>query len=283
MIGKLCTAALLMCATVFAQTPSPTPHAFEVVSIRPSKPGSNWKISWMTTPDGYRVPGQSLRSAILMAYFPQGMPYWRDRVQGAPSWIGDLYDIDARVSETDQPQWQKESTLKPAERTLFPEMLQAMLADRCKLVVHRVPSEIPGFALVLGKRGPHLVDSAPGATLPNGMKLGSGGVAVPSPRDVRLTWTFDSATTADLVGFLSLVSSGHPVVDRTRLTGHYDFVLGCAEFDPDHPNGGCGSHITDQPNPLDHWDLDSLGLHLEPIKIPIDNLVIDHIEKPSEN
>jgi uncharacterized protein (TIGR03435 family) len=44
-----------------------------------------------------------------------------------------------------------------------------------------------------------------------------------------------------------------------------------------------GAVSFDDPDPLSHWDIDSLGLHVTPIKIPADTLVIDHIEKPSEN
>ncbi len=85
------------------------PLAFEVVSIRPSKPGSSWMIGWMTTPDGYRVTGQSLRSTIMIAYFPQGTAFWsNDRLIGAPQWLDNLYDISAKVSEADLAEWQKQ-------------------------------------------------------------------------------------------------------------------------------------------------------------------------------
>lgn len=282
MFVRICIAALTACGVASGQAAAGTESrvktpAFEVVSIRPSSPGGPRETTWAPTPDGYRTTGQTLWSTIMVAYFPQGMAYWtNDRLAGAPSWIGDAYDITAKISEADLPEWQKQG-LGLGKAPLLSAMLQSMLADRCKLVMHRIPGEISGFALVPGKRGEHLTASTPGAILPVGMKLGSGGVAVGSPHGERLTWSFHSATMADLEWFLSTGSIGHPVVDKTGLPGHYDFTLACAEFDPDHPNSGCGGPLSDR------WDLDSLGLRLEPIKLPADTLVIDHIEKPSDN
>ena len=281
MLFKLLFAAFLVCPVAFEQTSSVAPLAFEIVSIRPN-PTSNSYGGWKTTPDGFHMT-QSIWATIMEAYFPQDMAYWSaNRLVNEPKWLRDKYTIDARVSEADREAWQTQgSTLD--KKPLLSAMLQTMLAERCKFTFHRVPGSVAGFALVAGKRGAHLAVSAPDAVMPDGMKMGSNAVVVPSPRDVRLTWTFHRATISDLVWFLSGLSNGHHVVDRTGLTGNYDFVLGCAVFDPDNPRRGCGSEIANQPNPLADWDLDALGLHLEPINIPIDSLVIDHIEKPSEN
>jgi uncharacterized protein (TIGR03435 family) len=62
---------------------------------------------------------------------------------------------------------------------------------------------------------------------------------------------------------------GHPIVDKTGLTGHYDLIVPY-DYDP-------------AVSPDTNWDLNILGLRLEPLPIPFTNLVIDHIEKPSEN
>ncbi len=285
----LCRALSLIAAACFAlpalaqsaTTPaaSTKPLAFEVVSIRPSNPGTNRMFSWVTTPDGYRVSGQSIFETILMAYYPQGMAYWPSRVQNSPGWTSDLYDIQARVSGADLAAWQKQG-LALDQKPMLREMLQTMLADRCKLTFHRVPDEITGYALVAAKRGPRLKEAKPGATLPVGVKFPDGGIAVGYQRGQPAQWSYYSATTSDLVSMLSLWSLGRPVVDRTGLAGHYDFVLRCGETDTDHPLKGCA---TSTPDLILQWDWASLGLRLVPIKIPIDNLVIDHIEKPSPN
>ena len=288
MIRRVFTTALLTCATALGQSappPAPTPAkplAFDVVSIRPAKPGSNWMFSWMTTPDGYSVPSQSLRYTILMAYFPQGMAYWStDRLSGAPSWLDNIYDINAKVSEADLPDWQKQG-LALDKKPMLRQMLQTMLADRCHLVAHMVPGPpISGWSLELNKHGPRLTESKPGETLPAGMKLADGGVAVPYQRGDKPRLTFYAATMDDFARDLSMMSNCHPVQDHTGLTVHYDFVLNWIQ-DPDSklPEGVTS---TDDPDQLSHWDIDALGLRVTHAKLPADTLVIDHIEKPSEN
>ncbi len=163
---------------------------------------------------------------------------------------------------------------------MFRQMLQSMLADRCHLVAHMVPGPpVSGWAIELGRHALRLTESKPGETLPAGMKLNDGGVMVPYRRGDKPRYTFYAATITDLGQILS--SSGHPVQDHTGLTGHYDFVVDWIS-DPDSklPEGVVSA---DDPDRLSHWNFDALGLHAVPVKLPADTLVIDHIEKPSEN
>jgi uncharacterized protein (TIGR03435 family) len=73
---------------------------------------------------------------------------------------------------------------------------------------------------------------------------------------------------------------GTPVIDRTGLTGTYDLSLTWLGLDPDEHEGAVP--ISD-PFPLSHWNFGALGLKVVPIQIPTEHIVIDHIEKPSEN
>ncbi len=73
---------------------------------------------------------------------------------------------------------------------------------------------------------------------------------------------------------------GGPVVDRTGLTGKYNFSLTWLSLDPDEREG---SVSFDDPYPLSHWNFAALGLRIERIQIPTEHIVIDHIEKPSPN
>jgi uncharacterized protein (TIGR03435 family) len=271
----------------FAQTPAtPTPAAaqpltFDVVSIRPAKPGSAWMFSSSTTPDGYRVPSQSLWSTIMIAYFPQGTAYWsKERLSGAPPWIDDLYSINAKVSEAVLAEWQKQG-LALDKKPMLQQMLQTMLADRCHLVVHRIPGgTIRGYSLEPEKHIPHLTESKLDKTTPVGMKLPDGGVMAGWNRGEKVRLSYFGATMADLAYDLS-ITTGHPVQDHTGLTGRFDFVINWV-VDPDSklPEGAVSS---DDPAPLSHWDIESLGLRVAPVKLPVDTLVIDHIERPSEN
>jgi uncharacterized protein (TIGR03435 family) len=259
-----------------AETAEDKPLEFEVISIRPSKPGAGARMSWVTTPDGYVVTGQSLRTTILIAYIPQ-MALWKGRLQGGPDWLNDPYDIIAKVDAAELPEWQKQG-LGLDQKEMLRAMLCTMLAERCKLVLHRTPVEAPAYALVTGKHGAKLTQTKPDATLPEtGMKLPSGGMMQGyGMGDLQKANTFSSATMADLAAFFSLsigLSTGRPVVDRTGLTGKFDFAL------PKRDNGDS----TDEPDPTELWDLEALGLKLEPMKVLSEVLVIDHIEKPSPN
>lgn len=287
MIRRIVTAALLTCGTALAQTsPAPAPKpakplAFEVVSIRPSKPGTHLTTRWSTTPDGYRVTGQSLFSTIMLAYFPQGMTYWsNDRLSGAPSWLSDQYDINAKVSDADLAEWQMQGFTIDKEPMLR-EMLQSMLADRCHLVAHMVPGRpLSGWSLELGKRAPRLTESKPGEALPAGLKLHDGGVSVPYEAGDKPRLTLYAATMADLAQMLSSFS-GHPVQDHSGLTSHYDLVVDWIPYpDSKVPVAYLDPNDTD---PLSHWKIQAFGLNYVPIKVPANTLVIDHIEKPSEN
>jgi len=290
--SNYCTALLAFLAVIplaVAQSAAPTdsatkaakPLAFDVVSIRPSKPGSSNRISPVTTPDGYRVSGQSMLSTIMLAYFPQGYVYWtKDNLSGAPAWLTDQYDINARVSGADLAEWQKQGPTLD-KKPMFREMLQTMLADRCHLVAHMVPGPThSGWALELGKHAPHLTESKPGETLPPGVKLPDGGVMVPYQAGEKPRLTIYAGTMDDLVEALSGFAM-HTVQDHTGLTDRYDFVV---DWIPYTDSKVSVAYLDpNDPDPLSHWNLDALGIHAVPIKVPINTLVIDHIERPSED
>lgn len=265
---------------VSATTPA-KPLAFDVVSIRPSKPGTNTMTDTSITPDGYRVIGQSLWTTLMMAYFPQGWYYWSpNRLSGAPSWLYDRYDIDAKVSEADLAGWQKQRGPIDKEPMLS-QMLQTMLADRCHLVAHMVPGQpISGFSLGLGKHGPHFVESKPDEVLPDGVRWPDGGIQVLYGPGQRPHLSLYAASMADFARVLS-GAARRPVQDHTGLAGRYDLVINWL----DNPDSKLpeGTVSPNDPDPLSHWDIERLGFHLTPTKVPADTLVIEHIERPSEN
>lgn len=281
MIGKIFMVGLLSCGMAVGQVsagPAPAampakPSAFDVVSIRPSAPDEHW--SYGISPTGYSQHATVLAVAIRMAYLgsKDNRP---DAIQGAPPWLTkDLYDIDAKVAGADVPEWRKQNMM---HKEMLQAMLQAALADRCKLVVHRVPAEMAGWALVVAKEEPKFKDAPPDEELPVGMKLSDGGVAVfTGEGNHRIEWTYHSATMASLATQLSGV--GVPVEDRTGLKGKYQLVL--KRIDMSEAQNGMVS--MDEKNPANVWDLAALGLKVMPIKLPAETIVIDHIEKPTEN
>jgi uncharacterized protein (TIGR03435 family) len=245
--------------------------AFDVVSIRPSNAGPNqWQMHVTPGGDQFSAIGMPLGATILMAYFPFRMGS-RDRIVGAPGWIwDDKYDFVGKIGEADLPAWQKFAQHGFMVRNpMLQTMLQNALADRCKLAVHRVPTEIDGYALVVANHGPNrknLIESKPDDAIPDrAIKIALGARMVPIySRENPVLHFYQTSMAA-----LALQMSGStPIEDRTGLPGNYNFDL---------------ARLGSDGNPLSDWDLAPLGLKLIPVKVPTENIVIDHIERPSPN
>jgi uncharacterized protein (TIGR03435 family) len=260
-------------------TQAGTPHAaretvtasshrqFEVVSIRPSQPGSGQRIVTAITPDGYRTRGQSLWDTLMIAYYPQPFQYWRNKLLGAPSWMSQQYDIEAKVAVEDLPEWKNQSPDHP----IFKEMLRTALIDRCKLAIHTTTLNSPAYALVLSRRNVHLTHTPDGEVFPkNSVRFApADGFMVPSGGPIQ----FFAATMDALAEFLT-ESSGRPVLNQTGLSEKYDFML---------PRNSAQDSAPADPAPASPFDTEAIGLKLKPVKYPAVTLVIDHIERPSPN
>ncbi len=246
--------------------------AFEVVSIRPTAGNVMKGFRWAPTPDGYRTEGQSIWSTIMIAYFPQGVRYWRaERLIGAPKWaLDEFYDIKGKVVPEDLTKWQKQT---PTQHEMLNAMLRTMLEERCKLVLRQTMVDAPALALQVAHAGKLRV-SVLGATLPAGVEFADGGVMVPYKRGEEPKLSFYGATLADLAETLSGTGSDRIVLGRTGLTGRYDFVLRRRDTEGDAAN--------DQDQVL-LYDLDALGLTLKAARAPTVVLVIARIERPSAN
>jgi uncharacterized protein (TIGR03435 family) len=255
--------------------PSSKPIAFDVVSIRPS--GLKSEMGWQFLSDGYRATNVSLMVTILNAYFPLPSFRYGNQVKGAPAWVmNEHYDIEAKIAPADIAEWDRLRNTLRSQNEMLQAMLQAALAERCKLAAHHVSMEVDGHVLIVGKHGPKLKDAKPGEELPVGMKLPDGAVAVGSERGKPLQWTFHHASMESLRSFLTLSVEG-TLENRTGLTGNYDFVLSKRQ-----------DYVTPEvqtapPDLEDFWDMEALGLEVKQVKLPGEVLIIDHIERPSEN
>jgi len=246
---------------------------FEVVSIRQNKIGGAQKVE--ATPDGWHMTNMPFAVAIQMAFVPKpgGAAFFTsNNTQGMPDWaIRDRYDVDARVPEADLAEWQNASS-QPA---LLRAMLQPMLAERCGLAAHIDAKEVPVYALTVGKSGPKFAVSDPNAVPPPGARIPGGGVVV--PEDNGNVIHFYQVSMALVATYLSNIA-GRQVKDETGLGGRYDVRLQKPE-------------AMLQPGESGQEDLgasvfsvvEQIGLKLVPAKGQIDVLVIDHIERPSEN
>jgi uncharacterized protein (TIGR03435 family) len=191
----------------------------------------------------------TLRDLVTYAY---AVRY--EQLAGGPAWIAnDHYDLLAK-SEGD-------GVLTPPEAR---QMVQALLADRFQLQVHRETQEAPMYALVIVKNGPKLKLSAPDATGGYSVRTTGKGVRMEAAR-----------TTMEQLSRQLAGTSGRFVVDQTGLTGLYAFTL---EWSAERtvPSD------SDAPSVFDALR-DQLGLKLEATRGPVERLVIDRAERPSEN
>ena len=252
------------------------PLVFEVVSIRPDPSAIPGHGRIEVTPNGWHMAGEPLIAALLTAYVPttsDAMMYTVSTLAGVPDWMQtELYDVDAKVPEPELAAWQNPATQPAMLRT----MMQAMLADRCKLRVHRGSKEVGVYSLVVGKSGAKLKESDSKDRHPGTFELPGGGEFLPNDGTGRAS--FYAAPIKALTVVLSNFA-GRPVEDRTGLTGRYDMSFrrprpGAYSLEPDS---------TSNPPPSIFEVAESFGLKLESAKSSVETLVVDHIERPSAN
>jgi uncharacterized protein (TIGR03435 family) len=236
-----------------ASTSTKTPSAaFDVVSIKPSDP-KDLSMQWRRRKDSFTMTGASLKFIIRYAYDLQDF-----QIEGAPAWINSArFDIAAKV-DAPSAQPSSPSAEKDAEQKLLENRLQSVLADRFQLRVHKGAKEMAAYGLVVAKGGPKLNPS----TKNTGSSTGRGQLAC------------SAASMDDLASILSTMEN-RIVLDQTKLTGDYAFTLKWTPDDTTNPNAdlpGLFTAIQEQ-----------LGLKLIPTKAPVETLIIDHVEMPSQN
>lgn len=269
--------ACLSLRIVFAQS-------FEVASIKPAAPMQSGRIMiGMRGGPGTDDPGQmtftnaSIEDLILSAYDVKSY-----QVTG-PNWLETArFDVNAKVP----------AGATKAESRI---MLQHLLAERFKLVLHRSTKEASIYALLVAKNGPKLKESA--AEQVNQPGTVRGGMTMMVAPGGRMRMVAQGTTLPKLVDALGM-QVDRPIVDMTGLTGTYDITL---EFAPDPailqskmaamgmppppPDGGSPSVQDNGPLATIFTALpEQLGLRLEARKGPVELLVIDSVEKtPTEN
>ena len=245
--GILIAVASASCALASAaQTPQPQ-QAFEAVSIHRNLSGSvNTRID--TTRGRVTITCATLKTLMRNAYDVQSFQF-----AGGPSWFdSDFYDIAATTGDGAE---------IPQDR--YRALLRSMLADRFHLKVHWETRQGDVYALVIAKSGSKLtVDTDPAKESGlNTSKFGHQGKMI--------------GTKAPMLYLSSNLGNqlGRTVIDKTGLQDKYDWTL---TWDPDP--------TADSTMPsLFTAVQEQLGLKLEPQKGPVEALVIDSVEKPSEN
>jgi len=245
------------------QSPEARP-AFEVASIKPSDPTGTIGIKR----SGYRLwtSNTSLQMLLTWAY-----DIHSDRLYGKPAWLDSVqYDIVANA-----PQEGRALRRDPGQASPLQQMMQTLLAERFKLVIHRETRELPIYALVVAKSGPkvHLTES-PDSMNQNPFSMPGRGHLI------------GTKVTAEMLAKALSDQLSRSVQDQTALKGVFDFTL---EWEPDaQPDDA-----DDAPAPsagvrtgssLFSAIQEQLGLKLEPRKGQVEVFVVDHIERtPTEN
>ena len=250
---------LVALAAAYAQPP-----AFEVASIKPSDAAGTVSIRR----SGYRITttSTSLEFLITWAY-----DVHRDRLLGKPSWLDSVrYDVTANA-----PQGNRSAPLRlPGQPTELQQMMQALLAERFKLVIHRETRQLPIYALVVANGGAKIRLTGAPAVM--------GQTPFSMPNRGRLIGT---QVSAEMLAKVLSDQLSRSVQDQTGLKGVFDFKL---EWEPD----GLSTPANDLPAPaglsagasLFTAIQEQLGLKLEGRKGPVEVLVVDHIERtPTEN
>jgi uncharacterized protein (TIGR03435 family) len=230
--------------------------AYDVVAIKPNKSGSG-SLDVESNVDTYNAKNITVKGLLEEAYGIR-----RDLISGVPGPIDSAhFDVMAKIVDPDAAAIRK---LTGRQRG---SMMLPVLAERFQLKAHTETRILPVFELVIVSSGPKFKLSADQKSNDTGTSIQS------SDRGVELT--------ARGINMVSLASSlegqvHRPVIDKTGLTGNYDVAMKWASdrLPSSEENGGASIYTALQ---------EQLGLKLRATKGPVETLVVDHVEMPSEN
>jgi uncharacterized protein (TIGR03435 family) len=234
---------LVAAGSVSLRAQSPS---FEVASVKPNNSGSG-SSSESTVPGRLTATNITISSLIQSAF---GLKDFQ--IAGAPGWLrDDKYDIAAKTGTTKD---LNEKELRP--------YLQALLADRFRFRYHRETREMQVYSLVIAKGGVKMKPHEGGGDSTTNVSSGSGRSSMNSTNAAM-------AHLADLLGG----RLDRVVIDNTGLPGVYDLKLEWAPNpSPESTDPSLFTALQEQ-----------LGLKLESTKGSVEIIVIDNIERPSEN
>jgi uncharacterized protein (TIGR03435 family) len=247
---------------------------FDVVSIKRNTSESGM-MRITNKPGMFSATGVTVKALIQQAYGIRA-----DLISGGGGWVdSNTYDIEGKISPSDADALKAMTNEQRTAATK--QMMQHALVDRFKLKAHIETKTLPVYELVIAKGGSKLKDADPNTPSLIPVKGPDGAPAkrgmMRSSRD-RLEG--QGIGISGLTNFLSSRLE-RTVIDKTGLTGNYDLTL---IFKPEDETGGKDNGASDNNAP----DLltaiqEQLGLKLASTKGPVDTLIIDHIELPSEN
>jgi uncharacterized protein (TIGR03435 family) len=231
---------------------------FDVASVKPSKPGAEGGgIKPLPGGQTYVATNVPVKLMIKLMY------HLNDReISGGPGWLDtDLYDVEAKADS-------------PHNIDELHVMFQNLIVDRFKLQFHKETRILPAYELVVDKSGAKLTENKS-----------------PEHFDIPIRGTGRGkfqATHCSMSYFAWILSQmlDRPVLDETGLVQFYDFKL---EWTPEPPpdlgaRADAGANLPPTNGPDIFTALrEQLGLKLDSHKGPVGVMIIDHVERPSEN
>lgn len=278
-IWRVITGVIILASVPTPQCKARSPAAvapsasFDVASIKLDRdtPATGIHIHISFDQDSFTASGVTVKDLIQLAYQINDF-----QLSGGPSWAeSEKYVVQAKMDEATVEALKKLPREQRNEQQRL--MVQSLLAERFKLKLSHSSKELPVYDLVLTTKGPKFSQSSGSAGSNRGMNSRSGEL------------TAAATSMSDFAEWLSSIV-GRKVVDKTGLEGNYDFTLhwtrqSLVATSGAATDGGKGAAaIDDSSGPSIFTALqEQLGLKLESQKGPVEILIIDSAEKPSEN
>lgn len=245
---------------------------FETVTIRPVSPDSGEMSEGGVYGDTFILKNSPLTYAVISAFFDRGkVP--SGFANSLPKWIREeRVDLVAKMSASDYEALQREThdSVPAIPQPMLHQMLFNMLVERCNLSAHHTTTVIQEYSLEPGKHG---INS-------KRLKISNGLDGVPANAvgsgEWRLVFTPGSDGQGDISTFYNMtmqefaqhVSSAAVVHDNTGLTARYNFSI---------------EQLPNAHGPAERYDVSPLGLQWKTTNTVADNVVIDHIDRPTPN
>ncbi len=251
----------------------PAALRFEVATIKPCDPNQQEAMMRMIPGGGLEISGLPLKQIVAFAYDVRSF-----QVDGGPSWINsDKYNITAKAGESESPVEFRKLTEEQRDRLgeQVRQRLQSLLAERFQLTLQHSTKEMNVYALMIAKGGHKLQPPEQGKDGRQGVTGRKGEIQV---NDIALP----------IVAHFFSNQLGRPVIDKTGLTGHFNFKLNWTpNSGPNLPPGSETPSANASPSTTGPSLFTALqeqaGLKLESQKAPVEIIMIERAEKPSAN
>ena len=254
--------------------------AYDVVSIKEHPPnGIVSMVGIENSPNGMHGAAMTIPMLVAQAYGAIG----DEEVLDSPQWgRRERFDIEAKMSEADVAAMKGLNREDSQERR--GRMLQALLVERFHLKVHRQMKPMPIYELTVMKRGAKLKETAMDDS-PNVVKGPDGQPYIGLMQFMKDHTVAQGCSMARLASALTnpMYGLGRPVFDKTGMIGVYDFTLNWSPQMGKILPGAVGDMGTPEGEVSIFTALAELGLKLQPTTAAVETIVIDHVERPTEN